>query len=357
MWQLALLATLAAPVDLETVWTREIDAGTMEVAGDNLLLWTRNAGYAVLDAVSGNTLGTFDNVARARLSDGKVLTMAGTIREPSAIEAWSISPLKRLWSMLVTGHVGLGEIVGNYLFYGTHSAINKVSLPDFKLVDTREVTRSYGASHPRVVNGRVYFQRLHEVYGLDANSLKEGWRNYCDAWPQFVDDIGFVGTGAVYFPLAIVKWDGKTVPYERTIEGDYTFYRREPAVTEDVVVATGNVSVGTPDPDDYLLRILGPYLFAFDRHTGNELWRLAMAASNTVVVDGKLFHVGGNKVNGKLIQTFQLRDLRTGRLLWKSNQVEIRYEDEIISNGRLLFERTNGRLRAMRFMKWPAMDN
>jgi outer membrane protein assembly factor BamB len=345
---LAVVLSMAANDAPVVVWTQELEGvRRMKVIGNDLLLTVEDR-YEVRDASTGTVLGSTDNGYQSRLSAGRLLIAKGAYTEPESIEAWSLRPFQRLWSVPVTERVSLGEIVGETLIYATKNSLIKIDLNSRYELDRRQWSNEYNIDSVRSFGKTVYFRRGHEVFGLSVNDFSQGWRNYCDSWPQFVDKEGFVGTGAVYHPLAIVRADGKTVNYERKVDGHYTFFRVAPAVTEDAVIVPGNISVFSGSSTHHEVTVLSSYMFAFDRGSGKELWRIPMGATSPVILNGKLFHIGGNKLNGELISRYQLRDVRTGKLLWKSAKLDEDYDPQIVSNGQLFFELANGKLRALR---------
>jgi outer membrane protein assembly factor BamB len=351
MWQLALLATLAAPVELETVWTRYMEADFVQAIDKYLLLRSEGANYTLLECATGQTVGRLENVSQARITSGRIVLARGSGDEPTAVEGWTIEPFEIAWSMPISEPVSLGEIVDDTFIFATRHALFKVALPNFDLLDQREWTntRSNYRNHSvRASSTRVFFGRGPEVFGLSINDFSRGWRNYCGAWPQVVDENGFVGTGRIWHPLVIVGNDGKTVTYEETIQGGYTFYRNTIGVTKDVVVATGYVGRSASTPTHHEYRVISSYLFAFDRRTGKEIWRKPMGASDPVVVENRVLHLARNKVRGHIELTMQICELRTGKLLWKSKPIDSEARIDLFGNDEMAFELTTGRVRALR---------
>src|SRR5687768_8723522 len=99
MWQLALLATLVAPIDLETVWTRHMEADFVQATDKYLLLRSEGANYTLLDSATGQTIGRLENVSQARITSGRIVHARGSVDEPTAVEGWTIEPFKVAWSM------------------------------------------------------------------------------------------------------------------------------------------------------------------------------------------------------------------------------------------------------------------
>ena len=335
-------------------------ANELEMQGNNVLLRTSN-GLAVYDASSGRKLGAVANVYQSALSAGKLLVVRGDYYKPGILEVYELRPFRVEAKMPNNHRIGLGEIVGQSLYYTTENSVVRVSYPGFQPLDARNMIVGVSRYRLRVSNGLVYFNfEGHETYGLNASDLSRGWRSYCDAWPQHADELGFVGTATVGWNLKIVDRSGKIRQLEQFGGGRYAISRSMPLVTKDFVVAAGNVSVsGYDQSQNYGSTVLSEYLLAFKRNDGSLAWRVPMLArasfydpglTPVLLNNNRIFVYGANKKNGKHVWTLQLRDLRTGSLLWKSKPVPEARTWAVASNGKVAVELADLKLRGWKIV-------
>jgi hypothetical protein len=276
----AALGAIASAQRPRMLWEVTVSkANELEMEGNNILLRTSD-GLALYDASTGKKLGTAANVYQSALSAGKLLVVRGDYYKPGVLEVYGMRPFKVEAKMPNNQRIGLGEIAGQSLYYTTENSVVRVKYPGFQPIDARSLGVGASRYRLRVSNGVVYFNfEGHETYGLNASDLSKGWRSYCDAWPQYVDEQGFVGTATVMWGLKIVNRSGRIVPLERIGKGGYSFTRAMPVVTKDYVVAAGNVSIsGYGASQGYESTVLSEYLLAFNRKDGSLAWRVPMLA-------------------------------------------------------------------------------
>lgn len=355
------MVTLVATLFLTTivdlapivVWEKEVgEVHRIEARGNDLLLTTPN-GYEVRDAASGKSLGTTDNAYQARLSSDRLLVVRGTYFEPGAIEAWQLRPFRLEWRFETAERSGVGEIVGNSLYYGTQTSILRMSIPDFHVLDRRDLPYFEAPIQPMVFGERVYFNYYgHEVYGLRAEDLSVGWRNFSDCAPAVVDEFGCVATARLNWWLAIIGIDGKSPDLERVANGGYTFSRNLPAVSTTQVITSGSAYVfgrgRDKDENAYTVRVLSPYLLAFNRKDGSLDWKIPMIAAYPVLIGDRILVFGANSPNGEKEWKLQLRAAKDGKLLWQSDRVALEPEWSLTTNGEYVFEYTGAKLRALK---------
>lgn len=337
-----------APV---VVWSQDVqEVRRMEVEGNDLLLTVEDR-YEVRDASSGEVLGTIDNGYQTKLSAGRLLVAKGTYWEPEAIEAWNLRPFKLEWRLPMTERSGLGEIVGNEFYYGTKSSILRVSIPDCKVLDRRDLRPYEVPIQPIVFGNRVFFNYAgHEVYGLKADDLSTGWRNYSDCEPAVVDEFGCVATARLMWGLAIIGNDGKSRELEAVAVGGYTFSRDRPAVSKSQVITSASVYVAGRDAsNEFGIRVLSPYLISFSRATGTLRWKVPMIARWPVMIGDRLMLFGANSPRGEKEWTLQVRDAADGKLLWKSKRIAVEPNWRLTANGKYAFEYNGKTLRALKF--------
>jgi outer membrane protein assembly factor BamB len=353
---LGAIASAQRPRMLWEVTVRK--ANELEMEGNNVILRTSD-GLALYDASTGKKLGTAANVYQSALSAGKLLVVRGDYYKPGVLEVYGMRPFIVEAKMPNNQRIGLGEIVGQSLYYTTENSVVRVKYPGFQPIDARSLGVGASRYRLRVSNGVVYVNfEGHETYGLNATDLSRGWRSYCDAWPQYADELGFVGTATVGWNLKIVNRSGKIHRLEHFGGGRYAISRSMPLVTRDFVVAAGNVSVSGYDPSQgYASSVLSEYLLAFNRSDGSLAWRVPMLARSSfygagltpvLMNNNRIFVYGANKANGKHVWTLQVRDLRTGRLLWKSKPVPEKRTWAMSTNGKTAVELADSKLRGWR---------
>lgn len=355
----ALVGAAAVAQQPTKLWETDIpETHDLEMRGGDVLI-TAQGERIVFDAATGRRLGSLKGeIMQARLSAGRLLVSRGEYYRPGALEAWKLRPFELEARMPSSVRIGLGEIVGNNIFYGTDTSVVRASYPGFETKDIRRLDPYSGPLRPKVADGTVYFNYAgHETYALHANDLSRGWRAYCDAWPQHVDEHGFVGTATVMWGMKIVDRAGKERTLERVADGWYTFLRQRPLVTKDFVVLGGSVSKSGYVDNQYAATVLSSYLLAFDRKTGSLVWKVPMVAAlgwystgltPVLLNDNRVFLYGANSKGGELVWTQQVRDLATGKLLWRSKPVAEKQRWMLASNGTIAVEVADRKLRAWR---------
>ena len=349
-----LVATLMLSLSVDyapvVVWQRQVgEVRRIEARGNDLLLLTAN-GYEVRDAASGERLGSIDNVYQGRLSSGRLLVVRGTYFEPEAIEAWQLRPFQLEWRFPIDERAGVGDIVGNSLYYGTRTSAIRMSIPDFQELDRRDLRPYEVPIKPIVFGSTVYFNYAgHEVYGLNADDLSQGWKNYSDCEPAVVDQFGCVATARLMWGLAIIGLDGKSRDLERVARGRYTFSRNRPAVNPDQVITSGSAYVWERDRENnFVIKVLSPYLLAFDRKDGSLDWKIPMIASWPVLTGDRILVFGANSPRGEKEWKLQVRAAADGALLWQSDRLAYEPSWSLTTNGNYAFEYAGGSLSALK---------
>ncbi len=328
----------------EVVWQRTVgaDAFMWQVeAGRLLVQWREDkvVRWAVFDALTGGEILTVTSSSHARLS-GQWLLVATTPEgeKQMVVEGWNLETKQREWTVSCEDECRLGVVVDNHLFVSDGGAVRKISVPDGKEAQRFEGSeslsfRSYGNPGFIVSDGeRIYSAVTHILFGLRCDDLTRGWWNYCDAGPQSIDAGGIYGV-SWNFRLAVVGKDGRThwTP-DRSVWSNrllrYAFNRNQPpAVHEKVLVVGGEPQINPLKDGDGI--VPSPYLFAFDKSNGKLLWKVPMAAADYVFFDDKLAVCAGHRKRpntnigsvygayGDCVYRLEVRDGRTGRLLWR----------------------------------------
>ena len=321
---LALLASLSPAQVLRRTWQSErVDPATVQFSAKYVVFTRNGVGPQVHAADDFRKLAEWPGIP-ATLSGDFLLQL-----RDNQFQAYGErgKRLSREWKWPAPADVRWMTLAGPTLYFTDASGIHAMSTTSGEILSTCE---DFALTDGVVGGDRIYFADTKELVSLERDHLERGWRleskiQYLDA-----DSNGVYGTTSDYQAVAIDP-DGQG-PGLLGLGKPLTWYfdRKAPAAIGNTVFLTGSLARRSPNR----LEVLGKYLSAFARDTGQLRWKVSLNALAVVKVDDRIAVLVKTR-DGKA--HLELRSASDGRLAGSSPNMTLADNFALKSSGNRIF--------------------